>query len=96
MTLTHDDIADIALLARIGITDEEKKQYCEELSSVVEYFAQLQEVDTTNVEDVGHSTGVTDVVRDDVAVEASEEERAAMMAQVPHVRDGHIAVKNML
>lgn len=96
MTLTHDDIAQIALLARIGISDEEKTQYHKELSSIVAYFAQLQSVDTATTEDIGHITGVTDVVRGDVVAEAPPAVRSAIMAQVPDVRDEHIAVKNIL
>ncbi len=96
MALTHDDIAHIATLARIGITDDEKQQYHKELSSVVEYFGTLQEVNTDGVDAIGHITGMTDVVRDDIAREVDDQTRVAIMENVPRTHDGQIAVKNIL
>ena len=60
------------------------------------YFAQLQDVQTDDVEEVGHITGVTDVVRADVVAEPDPAERAAIMGNVPDVRDEQIAVKSIL
>lgn len=96
MALTHDDIARIALLARIGVTDAEVEQYRKELSSIVAYFDQLRGVPTDTVDDIGHITGMTNVMRGDVVDPAPEDVRADIMRNVSHTRDGQIVVKSIL
>ncbi len=49
MTLTIEQVEHIAELARLELTNEEKIRYREQLSAILEYFAQLQEVDTTDI-----------------------------------------------
>ncbi len=96
MTLTIEEIKDIALLARIGINDDEAVQYQKDLSSILEYFNKLQEVNTDDIEEIGHITGVENVYRRDVVDESSDEEKQAMMTNVPDAVDGHIKVKSVL
>ncbi|HIP50431.1 MAG TPA: Asp-tRNA(Asn)/Glu-tRNA(Gln) amidotransferase subunit GatC [Candidatus Pacebacteria bacterium] len=96
MELTKEDVYDIALLARIGVTDNEVERYQKDLSSVLGYFEKLQEVDTVDVEEIGHITGVTDVYRRDDVIEMSEEGKEMMMNSVPNEDDGYIKVKSVL
>ena len=49
MSLTLEEVEHIALLARLQLSEEEKKRYQKQLSSILEYVAQLQELDTTDV-----------------------------------------------
>ncbi len=96
MELTKDDVRDIALLARIGVTDEEIISYQKDMSSVLQYFDKLQEVDTDGVEEIGHITGVTNVYRKDAEDEMSEEGKKMIMDNVPQKKDGYIKVKSVL
>ncbi len=96
MELTKDEVRDVALLARIGITDEEADLYQKDLSSVFGYFDKLQEVDTKNVEEIGHITGVTNVYRDDKVQEMSDEGKKMIMKSIPEEREGYIKVKSVL
>ena len=96
MQLTKDEIHDIALLARIGVTDEEVVSYQKDLSSVLKYFEKLNEVNTDDVEEIGHITGITDVFREDVVVEFGEEGVKKIMDCVPNKQDGYIKVKSVL
>ncbi len=96
MELTKDEVRDVALLARIGITDEEVDLYQKDLSSVFGYFDKLQEVDTKNVEEIGHITGVTNVYRDDKVQEMSDEGKKMIMKSIPEEREGYIKVKSVL
>ena len=43
--LTREEVEHVALLARLGLTDEEKERYRLQLGSILEYVAQLGEVD---------------------------------------------------
>jgi aspartyl-tRNA(Asn)/glutamyl-tRNA(Gln) amidotransferase subunit C len=49
MPLTLKEVEHIANLARLELTDEEKKLYREQLSAILDYFAQLRELDTSGI-----------------------------------------------
>ncbi|TAK12291.1 MAG: Asp-tRNA(Asn)/Glu-tRNA(Gln) amidotransferase subunit GatC [Anaerolineae bacterium] len=49
MSLTREDVQHIAHLARLTLTEEELERYREQLSSILEHVARLQELDTTDV-----------------------------------------------
>ncbi|MEN8252264.1 MAG: Asp-tRNA(Asn)/Glu-tRNA(Gln) amidotransferase subunit GatC [Patescibacteria group bacterium] len=96
MELTKDEVRDVAHLARIGVTDEEVEGYQKDMSDVLGFFEKLQEVDTENVEEIGHITGVTDVYREDEVSEMSDEGKQITMDSVPEKKDGYIKVKSVL
>jgi aspartyl-tRNA(Asn)/glutamyl-tRNA(Gln) amidotransferase subunit C len=49
MALTLTEVEHIAELARLKLTEEEKARYCEQLSAILDYFAQLQALDTSTI-----------------------------------------------
>lgn len=49
MILTLEEVEHIAALARLELTQEEKARYREQLSAILDYFAQLQELDTSDI-----------------------------------------------
>jgi len=65
MALSHDDVRHIAKLARLHLSDEEVEKFSRELSSILDYIDQLQEVDTSNVEPTAQVTGQTNSFRED-------------------------------
>jgi len=83
MSLTVADIEKIAGLARLSLTEDEKTQYARELSTVLDYFAQLNEVDTSNVPETCQVTGLEDVTRADEVVPTAPEVRAGLLSQFP-------------
>ncbi len=68
--LRKEEIEHIGWLARIALSEAEKGLFEQQLSSILEYFAVLDEVDTTDVEPTYHVIGITDVVRKDEPTEA--------------------------
>jgi aspartyl-tRNA(Asn)/glutamyl-tRNA(Gln) amidotransferase subunit C len=50
MTLTLKEVEHIALLARLELSDEEKKRYQKQLSHILDHVAQLQKLDTSHTE----------------------------------------------
>lgn len=48
-TLSRNDIAHLAKLARLEVTDEQAERWAGQLTNVVSYVEQLQQVDTTGV-----------------------------------------------
>jgi aspartyl-tRNA(Asn)/glutamyl-tRNA(Gln) amidotransferase subunit C len=89
MKLDIQDIEDIAELARLHFTEEEKALYAEQLSVVLDYVEMLNEVDTTGVEETCQVTGLEDVVREDVFEKCDEDVRKNIIAQFP-VKSGNL------
>ena len=66
MAATSDlDIAYIARLARISVTEEEAKLFRKQLEEVLKYVEKLRQVDVTGVDAAAHALPVFNVFRDD-------------------------------
>lgn len=94
--LNTKDIDHIADLARLELTEAEKKQYQEQLSSVLDYIDQLKEVDTESAEITAQVTGLKNVYRQDEAIDWDEAERQAALDQAPAREGESLKVKRVL
>ncbi|MBG7610583.1 MAG: Asp-tRNA(Asn)/Glu-tRNA(Gln) amidotransferase subunit GatC [Anaerolineae bacterium] len=65
MSLTSQQIEDIAALARLELTAEEKESYREQLSAILTYFDQLQQIDTEHVAVISQLNMTDYVLRND-------------------------------
>ncbi len=65
MKLTKSEVEHIADLARLHLTEKEKEQYSEQLSSILDYVEKMNEVDTSGVEPTSQVTGLKNVMRED-------------------------------
>ena len=83
MKLTITDIEKIADLARLELTEDEKKSYADQLSTVFSYMDMLNSVDTDGVPETSQVTGLQDVARQDVAKQADLEVRKKLIAAFP-------------
>ncbi|MBT3817132.1 MAG: Asp-tRNA(Asn)/Glu-tRNA(Gln) amidotransferase subunit GatC [Candidatus Magasanikbacteria bacterium] len=83
MSITISDIEHIAMLARISLTEEEKTQYMGQLNVIFDMMEQLEEVDTSDVEETCQVTGLEDVVREDIVIDYPEEDKQALREQFP-------------
>lgn len=83
MTLTVEQIEQIATLARLDLTPEEKERYAKQLSAVLAYVELLNEVDTTGVAETCQVTGLEDVVRSDEPVVIDDASRAKLLETFP-------------
>jgi aspartyl-tRNA(Asn)/glutamyl-tRNA(Gln) amidotransferase subunit C len=55
MTLSLKEVEHIARLARLALSDDEKRRYAAQLSSILEYAARLQAVDTAGLSPASES-----------------------------------------
>lgn len=81
------DVQKIAKLARLDLTASEKKKFSRELSSILNYIGQLNEVNTAQVEPTAQVTGLTNVMREDEIEPSNKETREGLLNEVPD-RDG--------
>jgi aspartyl-tRNA(Asn)/glutamyl-tRNA(Gln) amidotransferase subunit C len=66
MAKTSDlDVAYVARLARINLTDEETELFQKQLGDVLKYAEKLCEVDVSNVEAAAHALPILNVFRED-------------------------------
>jgi len=63
--LTKVDVEHIAKLSKLELTEEEKSKFAGQLSNVLEYVDQLNEVDTIGVEETSQVTGLRNVYQKD-------------------------------
>jgi aspartyl-tRNA(Asn)/glutamyl-tRNA(Gln) amidotransferase subunit C len=67
MAATSDlDVAYVARLARINLTEEEEKIFQKQLDDVLKYVEKLRQLDVTGVDGAAHALPVFNVFRDDV------------------------------
>jgi aspartyl-tRNA(Asn)/glutamyl-tRNA(Gln) amidotransferase subunit C len=88
-TLDH-----IAHLARIGLTPEEKQKFLSQLSSILEYVAVLQTVDTSATPPSFQVTDLKNVTRPDEA--GTSLSRNAILSQAPKSKDSYFQVHNTI
>ena len=65
MKISREEVLHIALLARLGLTEEEVDRLSEQLSNILENFEILQQVNTTDVSPTTQSIALQNVVSDD-------------------------------
>ena len=63
--ITVEDVEHVAKLARLRLSADEKKLYTEQLGKIIDFFAELNAIDTTGVEPMSHALSVTNVMRED-------------------------------
>jgi aspartyl-tRNA(Asn)/glutamyl-tRNA(Gln) amidotransferase subunit C len=63
--ISAEQVRHIGLLSRLKLSDEEVALFSEQLSSIVDYFEQLNELDTSTVEPMSHALPIHNVFRTD-------------------------------
>ena len=93
-TLSVDDVARVADLARLELSDSEKQNLAHHLSDILVQFARLQDLDTSDVKPTAHSIPMSSVLRDDVVIASLPRDQAVMNA--PEKRDGNFIVPQIV
>ena len=96
MNLDKKQIVHIAKLARLELTDEELEKYGSQISAILGYIEQLQEVDVDNVEPTAQVTGLTNSWRDDEALDWPKDENILALNDAPGKEGRNIKVKRVL
>lgn len=94
MALDKDTVRNIAFLARIRIDDDELDHLAGELSRILGWIEQLDEVDTEGVEPMASVVDMELPRRADVVT--SGDRRDAVLANAPDPQDGFYAVPKVI
>ena len=92
--LSQDEVRHMALLCRLGLSDEDIERFRHQLSDILENFQALDQVDTADVPPTGHSVTLQNVMRDDDPTDPLPKEDT--LANAPLREDDFFRVKAVL
>jgi aspartyl-tRNA(Asn)/glutamyl-tRNA(Gln) amidotransferase subunit C len=84
----------VANLARLALTDGEKKKFAQQLGDILHYVEKLKQVDVTGVEPMAHASPVFNVWAADIAIGGLSVEQALQNA--PARTDDLIALPKVM
>jgi aspartyl-tRNA(Asn)/glutamyl-tRNA(Gln) amidotransferase subunit C len=92
--ITRADVAHVAHLARLALTDDELELFTGQLGAVLEHAADVEALDVGDVPPTAHPLPLRNVLRDDVPTPCLD--RDEVLAQAPAVEDGRFKVPPVL
>lgn len=94
MSLDKDTVKNIAYLARIRVGDDQLQPLAGELSSIMDWIEQLQELDTDGVEPMASVSDVTLPQRKDVVTDGNCQ--SAVLKNAPDREEGFFTVPKVV
>jgi aspartyl-tRNA(Asn)/glutamyl-tRNA(Gln) amidotransferase subunit C len=92
--ISRDDVAHVARLARLDLSEDELERYTTQLAAVLEHAADIAVLDIEGVPPTAHPFPLTNVFRDDVAEPGLE--RDEVLAQAPEVESDRFRIPRIL
>lgn len=92
--LTRDDVAAVAALARLTVTDEELDTYTEQLASILEHAGDIEALEIGDVPPTAHPYELANVLRSDVVRPSLD--RDEVLAAAPAAAEGRFRVPPIL
>ncbi len=93
--LDKETVEHIARLARIGVTSEEVAQYQSDLSSILDFFDEMKQVESAPGASLEELSRVNQS-REDREQNALPEVREQIITNMPHTKDGSLSVQSVL
>lgn len=88
--ISREEVAHVASLARLSLTDDELTTFTEQLCVVLETAAAIESLDLSDVEPMAQPYPLTNVLRSDDVVPSLD--RDEILAQAPLSQDGRFRV----
>jgi len=92
--ISEAQVAHVAQLARLALSDEEKQRLTEQLNAILTYMEQLNEVSTEGVEPTAHVLDLVNVWRDDTVRQTLSAEAA--LANAPETAQRFFVVPRIV
>lgn len=92
--LTTAEVAKVAELARLRLSEEELERFTGQLAAVLDHAADIEALDLDGVEPLAHPVPMTNVLRDDEPGELLD--RDEVLAVAPSAEDGQFRVPPVL
>lgn len=94
MGLSREDVAYVAMLARLGLTEAEITRMQDQLTSILEHIAAIDRLDTDAIPPTAQVIALSNVMRPDIAADSLP--RATVLANAPRQTDGFFEVHAIL
>jgi aspartyl-tRNA(Asn)/glutamyl-tRNA(Gln) amidotransferase subunit C len=94
--LTKADILHVAKLARLDLSDAEVIKFLPQLSSVVDFIGQLNQVDIKDIEPTAQVTGLENVYRQDAVDSTNVLSQEAVLSGSEKIYNGYFKVGAIL
>jgi aspartyl-tRNA(Asn)/glutamyl-tRNA(Gln) amidotransferase subunit C len=94
MSITRDDVAHLARLARLHLSETELEQMAGQLDAILGAVARVSEVAAADVPPTSHAVPLTNVLREDVVADCLTPEQA--LSGAPAAEDGRFRVPRIL
>ena len=94
ITLSREEVAHVAELAKLGLTEEELEQFRQQLSSILDYAQILTELDTDDISPTAQVIALENVMREDQV--ASSLAKGDVLANAPAREDDSFRVPLIL
>ena len=94
MPITRDEVAHLARLARLALSDDELDRFAGQLEVIIANVARVQEVAADGIPPMTHAAALTNVFREDVIVPPLGAE--LVLAQAPAAEQGRFRVPRIL
>jgi aspartyl-tRNA(Asn)/glutamyl-tRNA(Gln) amidotransferase subunit C len=92
--LSREEVAKVAKLARLRITDAELEQFTEQLGQILEHANDMTSLNLADVEPTGHPFGLINVMREDIVRPSLN--REVVLAEAPDAEGGRFAVPRIM
>jgi aspartyl-tRNA(Asn)/glutamyl-tRNA(Gln) amidotransferase subunit C len=90
MTILKDQVEQVANLARLKLTEEQKEHFTKQLNNILCFAEKLNELDTEQVKPTSHICTMSNVMREDKIIPSLSREKTLMNA--PDQKDGMFRV----
>jgi aspartyl-tRNA(Asn)/glutamyl-tRNA(Gln) amidotransferase subunit C len=92
--ISRDDVAHVAKLARLELTDDELELFTGQLADVLDHANDVAALDTSGVAPTAHPLPLSNVFRDDIPRPCLDREE--VLAQAPEAEGGRFRVPRIL
>ena len=92
--ISTTDVAHVARLARLDLSDEDLEQFTEQLGAVLEHARDVDALDTAGVPPTAHPLPLRNVLRPDLVVPSLD--RDEVLSQAPEAEAGQFRVPRIL
>ena len=92
--ISRADVAHVAKLARLDLTEDELEMFTGQLAAVLDHAADIEALDTEGVPPTAHPLPIENVFRDDIPVASLN--RDEVLAMAPEAEEGRFRVPRIL
>jgi len=94
MSISREEVLHVAHLARLEFSEKEVELFTSQSADILDYVAQLNELDTSNVEPTYHAIPLSNVFREDKVKDSFPVDE--ILSNAPEREDGFFVVPKVI